>query len=122
MQKVIFDSSFLLAVVERPTTWFEDIVDRVGNFEPTLLDCVRAELQKLAAKSDKKARTARVALDLTSRFASMACGSADVDDEIVSAALSAKALVATTDSALQLSLRSSHVRLVSLRGGRVFVS
>ncbi|MDG6962113.1 MAG: hypothetical protein JRN71_06690 [Nitrososphaerota archaeon] len=43
LRKVIFDSSFLMAVVERPTTWFEDIVDNIGKFQPVLLDCVRDE-------------------------------------------------------------------------------
>ena len=64
--KVIFDSSFLMAVVERPTTWFEDMVDGIGKFEPVLLDCVRQELDKLAAGQGRRARTARASLDLAS--------------------------------------------------------
>ncbi|MDG7008078.1 MAG: hypothetical protein JRN06_07515 [Nitrososphaerota archaeon] len=119
MQKVIFDSSFLMAVVERPTTWYEDIADTLGRFEPVLLDCVRAELEKLAATQGKKARTARVSLDLASRFSRGPCGRARVDDEIASAALSSKALVATADGELARSLRAAHVKVVSLRAGRV---
>jgi len=44
LRKVVFDSSFLMAVVETPTTWYEDIVEKVGKFEPVILDCAKAEL------------------------------------------------------------------------------
>ena len=119
MEKVIFDSSFLMAVAEKPTTWFEDIVGLVGKFEPVLPDCVREELERMAGGQSKKARTARVGLDLASRFSRARCGESRVDDEIVSAALSTKALVATTDSDLAHALRSVHVRVISLKAGRV---
>lgn len=119
MQHVIFDSSFLMAMAENPTTWFEDIVESLGKFEPILLVCVRDELSKLASGRGKKASEARVALELSSKFATIPCGKADVDDEIVSAALTHGALVATTDAGLALSLKAARLRVVSLRSGRV---
>ena len=119
MQRVIFDSSFLMAVAERPTTWFEDMVDLVGGFQPVLLTCVKGELEQLASGGGTRSRTARVALDLTSKFASEPCGAARVDDEIVSAARTSGSLAATVDSELLASLRVAHVRAVSLSGGRV---
>jgi rRNA-processing protein FCF1 len=122
LQKVIFDSSFLMAVVERPTTWFEDAVDGIGKFQPVLPNCVKRELEKLASGSTKKARTARVALELAEEFVTMKCGTVAVDDEIVSMALTAKALVATADSGLALAARSAHVRTITLRSGRVAVT
>ena len=118
MQKVIFDSSFLMAVVERPTTWYEDIADGIGKFEPVLLDCVRGELERMAAAQGKKSRTARVSLDLASGFARVPCGKAAVDDEIASAALSNRALVATADGELARSLEAVHVRVIRLKAGR----
>ena len=121
MSKVIFDSSFLMAVAERPTTWFEDIVNSVGKFEPVLLDCVRVELEKISRGDGKRSRSARVALDMASKFSRAPCGSTRVDDEVISAALSSKAIVATTDAGLRKALRDSHVRVVLLRGGRVDV-
>ena len=122
MQKAIFDSSFLMAVAEVPTTWYEDIVDAVGRFEPVLLDCVREELERLASTEGKKARLARVSLDLASGFSGAPCGRSKGDDEIVSAALSSGALVATADSELNRSLRAAHVRTVTLKSGRVAVT
>ena len=119
MTEVIFDSSFLMAVVERPTTWYEDIVDKTGKFQPVLLDCVGAELQKLASGRGKRSRTARVALDLAFSFKQRACGSARVDDEILSAAADGRHLIATTDRELSRSARAAHIRVITLSKGRV---
>ncbi len=121
MQQIIFDSSFLMAVVERPTTWFEDIVDNVGKFQPVLLDCSRAELEKLASGQGRRSRTARASLELSSGFKGYPCGSARVDDELMSAALTHKAMVATVDADLVRSLRARGARTVTLRSGRVHV-
>ncbi|MDG6983589.1 MAG: hypothetical protein JRN28_03450 [Nitrososphaerota archaeon] len=122
MQKVVFDSSFLMAVAEVPTTWFDDMVQGLGRFQPVLLDCVKAELSALAASQGRKSRSARVALELASKFEAGACGSGSVDDEVVSYALSNGAVVATADSQMIHSLRAAHARAVTLRQGRVSLS
>jgi rRNA-processing protein FCF1 len=116
---VIFDSSFLMAVAETPTTWFEDIVDRVGKFEPVLLECVAEELKRLASGKGGKSKTAGVALDLSRQFDRLACGGARVDDEIISAAMAGGALVATTDLELARTAKAVHLRVISLSKGRV---
>ena len=121
LQRVIFDSSFLMAVVEKPTTWFEDIVYGVGKFEPVMLDCVRDELEKLASGQGRRSRTARVGLELASKFRSEPCGGGRVDDEIASAALTTRSMVATADGELARALKASHIRVISLRKGRVAV-
>ena len=108
-----------MAVAENPTTWFQDIVEGLGSFEPILPACVRDELLRLASGRGKQAREARVALELTANFATIPCGNAAVDDEIMSAALTKGAAVATTDSDLALSVRAAHLRVVLLRSGRV---
>lgn len=108
-----------MAVVEDPTTWFEDIVDSIGKFQPVLPQCVRAELETLASGPGKKARLARVSLDMSSKFEALSCGKASVDDEIASMARSLSAMVATADSGLASSLRSSRVRVISLKKGRI---
>jgi rRNA-processing protein FCF1 len=119
LQEVIFDSSFLMAVVERPTTWFEDMVEGLGRFEPTTMECVEEELGRIASRQGRRARDARVAMELANRFGKLACGGAGVDEEIVSAAVARGAAVATTDAKLADSLRSLRVRVISLAGGRV---
>ncbi|MDA4120899.1 MAG: hypothetical protein OK404_00650 [Thaumarchaeota archaeon] len=119
MREVIFDSSFLIAVVEDPTTWFEDLTESLGKFQPTILVCVAAELQRLASRQGKRGRSARVALELAKEFQRVGCGSAGVDDEIVSAALDRNAVVATTDGTLAKTLRRLHVQTVMLSSRRV---
>ena len=119
MQLVIFDSSFLMAIVDRPTPWFEDMVEKVGRFQPVIPDCVGEELSKIAGGRGKRSRTARLAISISSGFQPIRCGSASVDDEIASAALSSGAFVATTDKALLLSLKAMKVGVVSLSRGRV---
>jgi len=119
--KVIFDSSFLMAVVEKPTTWFEDITESLGKFEPVLLDCVSNELGEMAEGEGRKARLSRVALELSEGFTQRKCGGGSPDDEMVSAALELKAAVATADAALAGTLRKLHVKVIELRSGRVFV-
>jgi rRNA-processing protein FCF1 len=119
LQRVIFDSSFLMAVAEAHTTWSEDMLEEIGRFEPTLLGCVRTELERIAAGGGRKARNARVALSLASKFTEIPCGRAPVDDEIVSAAMSIGALVATSDAALARTLRATKVKVFSLSQRRV---
>jgi rRNA-processing protein FCF1 len=108
-----------MAVVERPTTWFEDITEALGKFQPLVLECVAAELEKLAVQNGKRARAARVALEMAKGFQHAGCGRADVDDEIVSSALQRKAAVATTDKSLAKTLDRLHVQIVGLKSGRV---
>jgi rRNA-processing protein FCF1 len=119
LTKVIFDSSFLMAVAERPTTWLEDITEVIGGFEPVALQCVLAELRRLALGNGRKSRAARVALELAEEFSRVPCGGARTDEEIMSAALTMNATVATADRDLARSLGSRKVRVVRLRSGRV---
>ena len=119
MTKVIFDSSFLMAVVERPTTWFEDITEKTGRFEPVALECVLVELRRLASGHGRKGRAARVALGLAEGFSRVPSGGARTDEEIMSAALTMDATVATTDRDLARSLVARKVRVVGLRSSRV---
>jgi rRNA-processing protein FCF1 len=119
---VAFDSSFLLAVMERPTPWSDDILEKVGAFTPVVLSSVREELARLAAKGDKRGRFAKLALGLVDEgvFSLEPDGRGKPDDEIISFALREGAAVATLDSELAKRLRASRVQtVITLRGGRV---
>src|SRR5437870_9006573 len=111
-----------MAIVENPTTWYEDIVERVGKFEPVILDCAKSELDRLARGESKKARYAKLALELTKEFEVERCGGLTVDDEIASYGKGARAIVATLDAALLTRLRKMRVDAITLRSGRVAVS
>ena len=118
MHRVIFDSSFLMAVAEHPTTWFEDMTEMLGRFEPVILGCVKKELERLSSNRSKKARLAMLALELANNFSVEPCGRANVDDEVASAALNDGATVATVDSELAGTLKALGVRVVCLKSGR----
>ena len=120
MRKVVFDSSFLIAVIEKPTTWYEDAMEKVGRFEPVILDCVKRELTKLSEGQTKRARYARLALELAKEFELERCGGGlSVDDEIISYSNGASALVATVDGRLLSSLRKMRLGAITLKSGRV---
>lgn len=108
-----------MAVVERPTTWFEDMTEELGKFEPVVLDCVIDEMMRIAKRDGKKARYARVALELTEGFVRQPCGDGKPDDEIVSAAQGGGEVVATIDSKMLETLKALGVKVVSLRTGRI---
>jgi len=108
-----------MAVAEHPTTWLEDVTERVGKVEPIVLECVLDEMDRLASKEDKRARIARVALELAQNFSRFPSGKASPDAEIMSAAITLGAAVATADRDLAANLRGRRVRVFSLRLGRL---
>ena len=119
---VAFDSSFLLAVMEHPTPWSDDILEKVGGFTPVVLSSVREELARLAATGDKRGSFAALALALVDEgvFSLEPDGRGKPDDEIVSFALREGAAVATLDTELAKRLRGSRVlTVITLRRGRV---
>ncbi len=121
-KKVAFDSSFLIAVMERPTPWDADIAEKVGAFTPVVLWSVRDELARLAAAGDKRGRFATLALGLIEKgkFSLEPDGNGEPDDEIMSFALREGAAVATIDSDLVRRLRASRIQtVITLRAGRV---
>ena len=119
MTKVVFDSSFLIAVVERPTNWYDDITDYLGRLEPATLDCVLSELDALSQKGGKRGKYASLAKSLTQGFEVGKCGKSKVDDEILSYAKANSAVVATVDRALIMTLRRLGIGGVTLRRHRV---
>ena len=119
MKEVIFDSSFLMAVAERPTSWEADGSRIYGGFRPIILAAVRDELGRLSSRAGRRATAAKVALQLSQAFEVVDSGPGSPDDEIVSTALRLGAAVATVDRDLSLTLSKLHVPIVTLRTGRV---
>ncbi|MGD0637012.1 MAG: PIN domain-containing protein [Nitrososphaerales archaeon] len=120
-RKVLFDSSFLIAVMEHPTPWQGDILENVGGFEGVVLQPVFAELRRLAGRKGRQSRFAALALALVESGAIRLEPSEGTraDEELVSHALRDGAVVATIDGGLIRQLRASHVEVLSLRSGRV---
>jgi rRNA-processing protein FCF1 len=107
--------------MEHPTPWREDILEKVGSFEPVIITPVYAELERLAVGKSRGARFASLAKQLADRGALKVedTGGERADEELVSKALDDGAMVATVDAALIEQLKASRVGVVRLRGGRV---
>ncbi|MDA4114533.1 MAG: hypothetical protein OK474_10850 [Thaumarchaeota archaeon] len=121
--KVFFDSSFLIAVMEDPTPWQDDILEKVGRFEPVVIEPVYDELSRLARGRTRKSRFASLAVRLVDegKIRLERSGGTHADEELVSCALRDGGKVATIDRDLIRQLKASHVEVLSLRGGRVEV-
>jgi rRNA-processing protein FCF1 len=122
--RVVFDSSFLIAVMQRPTSWMEDITEKIGAFDPVVLSSVCEELRGLAGAGNKKSGFARLALYVIdrARFSVEPDGEGRPDDELISFALRERAVVATVDSDLAKRLRMARIpTVITLRAGRVHV-
>ncbi|MBI3022163.1 MAG: hypothetical protein HYY68_00370 [Thaumarchaeota archaeon] len=123
MRTVLFDSSFLMAIMEHPTTWYEDILESVGSFKPTVLDVVQQELANVSKGGGKRSRFAALALELSSNFTAVKARSKNgkPDDELISYAKEKRAMVATIDGELLERLAALRVPAITLRRGRVHV-
>jgi rRNA-processing protein FCF1 len=112
-----------MAVVERPTTWYEDIQEKMGRFKPVMLDAVEEELAGLARKGGKRGRHAALASELGAGFLKVkgVRGGGSTDDAILSWAASNNAAVATIDGKMLEYLRAARIRSVTLRSGRVHI-
>ena len=122
LQRLLLDSSFLIAVVEHPTRWREDLLEKIGKFEPVVILPVYDELANLSAGRTRARRYAALAKELVDRGDFLlveARGTRTADDELVSLALEGNAAVATLDRELAAQLRAAHVPVVGLRKGRV---
>jgi rRNA-processing protein FCF1 len=120
LRKVVFDSSFLIAVMEHPTSWQEDILEAVGGFEPVILESVDEELERLSRRGDKTAKFAGLAKGLVEegRIKVEKYPKTSPDDDMMSYAGREHAAVATVDSALIRQLRALGIKVISLRAGR----
>jgi len=116
---VVFDSSFLMALVEHPTTWLEDMTDLVGKIQPIVLRCTVNELKRISQGNQRRSRTATLALELAKDFAVGESGEGKVDDEMVSYASGERSMVATVDRELIRTLKARKISVLGLRGGRV---
>jgi rRNA-processing protein FCF1 len=122
LQDVVFDSSFLLAIVENPTPWHDDIVAEIGSFRAIILDCTYEELLRIARGNSLKAKYARLAREIAKEFLRAKCYSASPDDELISYANRTRSRIATIDRDMVDRVRGLGISYVTLRRKRVFVS
>jgi rRNA-processing protein FCF1 len=119
---VLFDSSFLIAVMQNPTTWYEDMLEKIGSFKPAILNMVQMELESIKERGGAKAKYASLAKELSSTFTIIRTRSKvdHTDDAIISYAKENRVSVATIDSELIERLKALKIATITLRKGRVY--
>jgi rRNA-processing protein FCF1 len=116
--QLVFDSSFLMAVSERPTDWQEGAAEALGKVEPVMLACVSAELERIASGGGSRGGLARSALEVSAKFRTEPCEGASADDAIVRYCVDHAAWAATVDGELMGRLGALGCRVLTLKGGR----
>ena len=117
---VLLDTSILIFLVERPSTFFDELRAKMGNVEFSVPDSVIGELKGLAGARGVKARKARLALSYASGLKCLKHGG-EADDALVSLAQENGALVATLDRKLMSSLRRRGVLVATVKGDRLLL-
>jgi rRNA-processing protein FCF1 len=120
MKEVVFDSSFLIAISEKPTDWEKQFNDALGAYVPVILSSVEEELKAIASKKGKKAMMARAALEIARRFKKVEVEGM-ADDSIVQYCNSKDAAAATTDRELASRLIKRKKNVFSIKEGRIYM-
>ena len=117
---VLLDTSILIFLVERPSTFLDDLRARMGNVEFSVPDSVIGELKGLAGSRGAKAKKARLALSYAMGLKCLKHGG-EADDALVSLAQERGALVATLDRKLVSSLRRRGVPVATVKDDRLLL-
>ena len=117
---VLLDTSILIFLVERPSTFLDELGGKMGNVEISVPDSVIGELKGLAGSRGVKAKKARLALSYAAGLRCLKHGG-EADDALVSLAQENGALVATLDRKLMSSLRRRGVLVATVKGDRLLL-
>jgi rRNA-processing protein FCF1 len=120
LKELLLDSSFLLRIAEEPTDWENQVDQLFGQYMAVILSSVESELKSIASGKGKRAKMAKVALEISSRFPVVE-RNGPVDKTILDFASERDAVVATSDAELASSLLERGIKVISLRNRRIFV-
>ncbi len=117
---VLLDTSILIFLAGRPSTFLDDLRVKMGNVEFAVPDSVIGELKGLAESKMAKAKKAKLALSYATGLKCLRHGG-EADDALVSLAEEKDALVATLDRKLLSSLRRRGVLVATLKDHRLLL-
>jgi rRNA-processing protein FCF1 len=118
--RVLLDTSVLIFLVERPSSFLEELDARLGRVELSVPAAVVRELEGLTQGRGGKAKKAKEALAFAERLRIVEYPG-EADDAIVSIAQQEGAIVGTLDRELLDSLRRKGVAVATLRGHRLLL-
>ncbi|MBR9679540.1 MAG: hypothetical protein GOU99_00655 [Candidatus Altiarchaeota archaeon] len=118
MEKIVFDTCFLMLPGQRKLDIFKQIREKLGQFETIVPSPVMAELEFLAS-SDTNARIGLQILE--QKEFQMIASEMNADSSVVQIAIKLKARVASTDQLVRKKARLAGLKLVSLRQGNYII-
>lgn len=114
--KVIFDTSFIIYLCEKPSAAFKELEDLVGKVEPILPSSVFEELKRLV----KRKRSAKLALEAFKGI-EVVKEEGPADKAIINLARRLKVPVATLDKELASKLREEGIAYFTVKDDRIIV-
>jgi len=99
--KVVFDTSFIIYICQKPSSVMREMEDILGKVEIVVPSPVYNEVKRLA----KRKKPAKVALEKLSKDAEIVEHEGPADKAIIDVARRLKAPIATTDLSLAAKLR-----------------
>ena len=115
---VLLDTSILIYLVERPSSFLDQVGAQLGRADLCVLQPAVGELRSLAKTKGARGKRARAALSFAERLKVLP-GGGEADDAIVRAAVEEGAVVATLDRELIASLRRKGVPVATVSGDRL---
>lgn len=122
MVEVICDTSFLIVLANRPVKGMDELEARFGKVNFLIPTAVIKELNKLASSTGvKRAKEAKLTLDLISKFKIVRLDSVVADDAIIDYAARRKCMAATIDNELKNKLQRNGMSVVTLSKNKLIV-
>jgi rRNA-processing protein FCF1 len=115
---VLLDTSILIFLVERPSSFMDDLAAQLGKAELCVPDSVIRELRSLARSRGARARKAKEALSFVGKLRTVK-SQGEADDALVRLAQEEGGAVATLDRELVSSLRRKGIPVATVKGDRL---
>jgi rRNA-processing protein FCF1 len=115
---VLLDTSILIFLVEKPSSFLDDLDAKLGKAELCVPDSVIGELRRMAGSKGTKARKAEEALSFAEGLKIFRRGG-EADDDLVSLAQEEGGAVATLDGELAAALRRKRVPVATVKDDRL---
>ncbi len=117
---VLLDTSILIYLVERPSSFIDEVRAQLGRADLCVLQPAVGELRSLAQTKGAQGRKAKAALSFAEGLRVFP-GRGEADDALVRVAVEEGAVVATLDKELMSSLRRKGVPVATVRGDRLLL-
>ena len=120
--EVICDTSFLIILANEPVKGMDELEASLGKIQFVIPTVVIKELNRLLSSAGvKRAKEAKLALELVSMFKTVELDGIVADDVIIDYALKRKCVAATIDDELKSKLRRNGINVITLSNNKLII-